>query len=409
MNEQRTVGVIGAGGAGMMAAINSAKNGNRVVLLEKTDQIGHKVIISGRGRCNVTNKEVTWQNYNGTAPKFTASVFARFSNLDVIQFFKERGLDLKEEDRGRLFPVSNNARDVVTVLEKEMDKLGVEIILNADVAKISKVDNKFVVQTRNRDRYSFDKIVITTGGKTYPKTGSTGDGYEFAKQFGHTIVPLRPVSVPFRIKSEVCNKLMGIKVDAELRVVEQGKTLHKDSGHILFTHLGISGPLVLRSSRPVSKILSENPNASLDCIINFLPQWNMEESIENILEIQRENPDRLLSNLFHGKIAKKAGPTLFDSLQIHHQRPLKNVGRKEINKIVDHFRNYNLGRIGILDWNSAQFTAGGVNVKEIESSTMESKLVKGLFFAGEVVDIDGQSGGFNLTWAWCSGWVAGLT
>ncbi len=424
------VAIIGAGGAGLMAAISSAQAGGDVTIFEKNDKVGSKILISGRGRCNVTNSNVSWKNYYGTNPKFVASVFARFSNKDVIEFFEERGLKLKEEDRGRLFPVSDRSQSVIDVLLDEIKKqkvrmkLGTNVrdvkfqISNSKFQKNSKVENQklktidckspnFLIEISQGNEEYFDKVIITTGGLTYPNTGSTGDGYRFAESFGHTIIKQFPVSVPFRIKSEICNKLQGVKVDAKLFVKHNNTIIHKDKGHILFTHLGISGPMVLRASRKVSEIFSKNPKAKITCFASFFPEYNDEEIRTEIFNRISKYPDRALGNLFHELVPKKFSPTVFENLKINYERKVSQISKKEILKVIELFRNFEIGDVHLLDWNTAHFTAGGVDTKEINSQTMESKIVPGLFFAGEVVDIDGASGGYNLTWSWCSGWVAG--
>jgi predicted Rossmann fold flavoprotein len=399
--------VIGGGASGMIAAIIAARNGSKVTILERNEKLGAKIFLTGNGRCNITNRSVTWKSYHGKAPKFAASVLAQFSNEDAIKFFEELGLVLVEEDEGRLFPRSQQAQSVVDVLEQELERLGVKVLLNRKTKKI-KVDScQLTVSTYHKKQYTADAVIIATGGKTYPKTGSTGAGYRFAESLGHNIIKPFPASAPFRIKSVVCNKLQGIKVNARLKVFKNKKQISDKTGELLFTHLGLSAPVVLESSRAVSKILNKNPKANITCSINFFPEYSQDELYKLLKERITTNSERNIGNQFIGMLPKKVAPTILKYSKIDPEQVSRQVSNKTLNKIVKLLTNYPLPVIGVLGWDMAQFTAGGVDVKEINSQTMESKLTPGLFFCGEVVDIDGDSGGYNLQWAWSSGYVAG--
>ncbi|MBU0976370.1 MAG: NAD(P)/FAD-dependent oxidoreductase [Patescibacteria group bacterium] len=408
------VAIIGGGASGMMAAIAAARKENSVTIFEKNDKLGKKILLTGNGRCNITNTNVTWQNYKGTTPKFTASVLAQHSNLDTIQFFKDLGLVLIEEDRGRLFPRSNQAQSVIDVLEEELDRLEVEIFYNQKIKRIdySKqlTDNSkthFEIVTYQNKKHYFEKVIIATGGKSFPRTGSTGDGHRFAEQLGHKIVNPFPASVPFRIQNPVCNKLQGIKIDAVLRIYLNDKKVSEVTDEVLFTHLGLSAPAVLESSREVSKILQENKSAKITCSLNLFPEYTEEQLYKLLKERISSHPDRGIGNQFTGMLPKKVLPTILKNENINPEEKSKQTSNATIHKIIKLVTDYRLLVTDVLGWEIAQFTAGGVSTKEIDSKTMESKTTPGLYFCGEVIDIDGQSGGFNLQWAWSSGWVAG--
>lgn len=401
------IAVIGGGASGMMAAIAAARKGREVVIFEKNEKLGKKILITGNGRCNITNRNVSWQNYHGEHPKFAASVFSKFSNEDAIKFFEDLGLVLVEEDRGRLFPRSNQAQSVIDVLEHEIDRLDVQVIFNQKIKSILKENKQFLITTYQKKQHTFDKLIIATGGKSYPKTGSTGDGFRFAESFGHRVVDPFPSSVPFRIKSQVCNKLQGIKVDAELRILFKGKKIAESTDELLFTHLGLSAPAVLETSREVSYLLVKHKKTKVICSINFFPEYSQEE-LRNMLHDRFEkNPDKKIGNQFIGLLPKKLAPTVFKYKNLDPELISQNSSKKTINRIVNLLTDYQETITGTLGWNQAQFTAGGVDTKEIDSKTMQSKLIDGLYFCGEVVDIDGDSGGYNLQWAWSSGHLAG--
>lgn len=399
--------IIGGGASGMIAAISAARNGNNVSIFEKNEKLGKKILITGNGRCNITNTNVSWKNYNGTYPKFTASVISQFDNNKTINLFEKLGLILVEENNGRLFPRSNQAQSVIDCLKHEINKLNVEIKFNQKIKQVAVSNKKFLVTTYQNKKYNFDKIIIATGGKTYPKTGSTGDGYRFAKSFGHKIIQPFPVSTPFRIKSIICNKLQGIKVNVKLKISHKNNLIVENIGELLFTHLGISAPVVLESSREVSKIFVSNPNSQIKCSINFFPEYSQEQLLDILVKRFHENPDKNIGNQFIGMLPKKVAPAILKYFNINPEVKSRDTSKKTINQVIQILTNFNLEIIGVLGWDTAQFTAGGVDVKEINSQTMESKLVPRLYFCGEVVDIDGQSGGYNLQWAWSSGWVAG--
>ena len=403
----KQVAIIGGGASGMMAAIKAANEENNVTIFEKNEKLGKKILITGNGRCNITNKHVTWQNYHGTHPKFASSVLSQFTNKQTIDFFEKLGLILIEEDKGRLFPRSNQAQSVIDVLAEELERLNVEAKFNQKIKKVSKQKDKFKITTYQNKKYLFDNLIIATGGKTYPKTGSTGDGYRFTESFDHKITKPFPVSTPFRIKSMVCNKLQGIKVNATLQIFHNGKKISEKTEELLFTHLGLSAPVVLESSRVVSKIFSENKRTKIQCSINLLPEYSFEEIRKILIKRLKDFPERTIGNQFIGILPKKVAPTILKYHQIDPLTQSMNVSKKLLHNIIEILIDHRERIIDVLSWDNAQFTAGGVDVTEIDSQTMQSKLVEGLYFCGEVVDIDGDSGGYNLQWAWSSGWVAG--
>lgn len=405
--QNNNLAIIGSGASGMLAAISAGILKKNVTIFEKNEKPGKKILITGNGRCNIANKYVSYMNYMGSNPKFVIPTLNRFTNNDTITFFNKLGLILTEEDNGKLFPRSNQAQSVIDVLLFELDRLGVKIKYNQKIKSINKYKTKFEITTYQNKKYQFDNVIIATGGKTYPKTGSTGDGYRFAESFGHKIITLFPVSTPFRIKSVVCNKLQGVKVNAEIKIFSDNKKITRNFGELLFTHLGVSAPAVLEASRPVSKLFISNDNPSLSLSINFFPEYNPEQLRNILIKRIRENYHKSLSNQFIGLLPKKIAPAIFSKVGINSNLKGNEISNKLIDKIVNVFTDYRESIEGVLGWDTAQFTAGGIDTSQVNPETLESKIVKGLYFCGEVLDIDGQSGGYNLQWAWSSGWVAG--
>jgi len=404
---QKRVAIIGGGASGMVAAISASKGGHHVTLFEKNESLGKKILLTGNGRCNITNANVSWRNYFGTHPKFAASVLSKFTNAETIQFFEELGLILREEDRGRIFPRSNQAQSVIDVLSEELERLCVEVKYNHIIKEVERGEKVFILKTSDNKRLLFDKLILATGGKSFPHSGSTGDGYRFAKQFGHHVIKPFPVSTPFRMKSLVCNKLQGIKVNACLKIMHNEKIVSQKEGELLYTHLGISAPVVLESSREVSRILAKNPDAKVVCSINLFPEYSREQISSILRKRFLSYPSKNLANQFIGILPRKIAPVLFRHYHLNPEMKSDQVSKKLLSKLVSILTDHRESIQEVLSWNAAQFTAGGVDTKQIDSQTMESKLMPGLFFCGEVVDIDGQSGGYNLQWAWSSGYVAG--
>ncbi len=421
---KNNIGIIGGGPAGMIAAIFAARNGNFVTIFEKNISLGKKLLLTGNGRCNITNINLSIKNYHGENPKFAMSVISQFNQYETINFFESLGLVLKEEEFGRMFPRSDQAQSVLDILNLELKNLKVNILLNQKIKEIhtdksksiSKEDsyvkrnsnyNKVHVITYQKKVYKFDKIIIATGGKSYPQTGSTGDGYRLAKNLGHKIVKPFPSSVPLRIKSIVCNKLQGVKIYAKLSIYIDNNKVSEVTDELLFTHLGLSAPAALRSSRYVSKYIYCYNSKNVSCIINFFPEYSNVQLIDLLNKRIKSHPERILANQFLGMLPKKVAPTILKYSNIDPNEKSHSVSKKTIHEVIRLFTNFYLKIDNVLGWENAQFTAGGIDTREIDSKTMQSKIAKNVYFCGEVVDIDGDSGGYNLQWAWSSGCVAG--
>lgn len=402
--------VIGGGPSGIMAAIAAAKNGASVTIIEKKTDLGKKILISGNGRCNLSNDDVSWENYHGKFPKFAASVLGQFSNWDTLDFFHKLGLETKTEDRGRIFPVSDQADSVLDVLSYELESLDVRILFQSKVESIEKVGEKFEVDIFNGKKLIADKLIIATGGKTYSKLGSSGDGYSFARKFGHTIEDLYPVSTGFDVASKykpLVNKLQGVKVEAGVSAFDGVEKLAEDMGTVLFTHFGLSAWAIMRLSFEVSRVINIGNKEMVDVFVDFFPEYD-KNTLDLILQKRWEdNPKKSLGFSFVGLMQKKIAPALLDFAGFDITKKSCEVSKSDRLKIVDLLKNYKFEVVGVRSWDEAQFTMGGVSVKEIDPKTMESKLVPNLYFCGEVVDITGDSGGYNLQWAWSSGFVAG--
>lgn len=402
---KRKVLVIGGGPAGLMAAIKSSENGNIVTLIEKNEKLGKKIFITGKGRCNVTNNcsEKDFISNVVSNPKFMYGPINNFSTTDLIDFFENNGLSLKTERGNRVFPSSDKAYEVTDCLKRVCVKNGVNIKLNCNVLSIKK-DEDFIVETNN-GTFNFDVVIICTGGISYPLTGSDGDGYKFAKNFGHKIIQPVASLVGIETKEQYIKNFQGISLkNVTITVSEGNKTLFTELGEMLFTHFGVSGPLVLSASA----IINRKNFSNLIISIDFKPGISY-----NILD------NRLIRELtsFHLKSVLNVIKTLLPSnmaetfLKICKVNPNKrccDVTSIERNRICSTLKNFVLTPSKLRPIEEAIVTAGGVDVKEINPKTMESKLVKGLFFAGEVIDVDCFTGGFNMQTAFSTGYLAGV-
>lgn len=403
--------VIGGGASGIMAAITAAREGAKVTILEKGNRLGRKILVSGNGRCNLSNERLSWKNYHGKHPKFAASVFGRFSNYDTLEFFNNLGLATKVEDNGRVFPVSDQAESVLQVLEYELESLGVKTYYKSRVDSIEKKEDVFMVKLFNGKTLLADKVIIATGGKSYSKLGSSGDGFSFAKKFRHTVEPIYPVSVGLEVTREfkrICNKLQGVKIEADVKAMVDDKVIDEEVGTVLFTHFGLSAWAIMKLSFVVSRMINIEDVENVNVVIDFFPNQSFEELDSLVEKLWKNNPKKTLGFSFVGLMQRKIAPALLTNMLIDPVRKVGAVSREDRQKILKAFKSFPFTVNGTRTWDEAQFTHGGVSVEEIDSRTMESKKVPGLFFTGEVVDIIGESGGYNLQWAWSSGYVAGL-
>ena len=399
--------VIGGGAAGMFAAIFAAYNGNEVHLFEKNEKLGKKLFITGKGRCNITNAADMDTLFGSvvTNSKFLYSSFYGYTNQDVIDFFERIGVATKVERGNRVFPVSDHSSDVIAGLSRELKKLGVEIHLRTEVKKVVGKETFEHIVLKNGQKVEGDACIVATGGFSYQTTGSTGDGYGFAKELGHKVTEILPSLVPLVIKEDYVRELQGLSLrNVEATVYDGKRKIYNDFGEMLFTHYGVSGPLMLSASSYIAKIVKEK---ELELVIDLKPALTFEQLDQRILRDFEENINKQFKNAIQKLFPAKLVPVILAVSDIDPEKKVNLITKEERHQFVTLIKNFTLTITGLRDFNEAIITKGGVNVKEINPATMESKLVRNLYFVGEVLDLDALTGGFNLQIAWSTGYLAG--
>ena len=398
--------VVGGGAAGMLAAVSARRLGADVTILEKNPRVGKKILATGNGRCNYTNVNTNVSCYYGNNPKFTHSALSSFTIEDTISFFNELGIEHKVEDLGKVFPMSDQASSILDVLLYELNNIGVNIICDANVKKIFKRGNEFIIRVEGGGEYLTDKVILTAGGKAMPSSGSDGGGFELAKKLGHTITDIYPALVQIMLEGQYFKRIDGVKFVGTAEIIHKNKSVVKDRGDILFTNYGVSGPPILQISRKAGELLNQGKEAYVK--LDILDNMTVDEVRTLINKRFGYNPGKSVEFSFVGLINKRLIPVVLAEAGIENiKRPVSSVSAKELENIARVLKDWRFKIRGTKSWTSAQVTAGGVATDEIDPKTMESKIVKGLYFAGEIMDIDGQCGGFNLQWAWSSGFIAG--
>lgn len=405
--------VVGGGAAGMFAAIAAAKNGHQVTLYEKNEKLGKKIFITGKGRCNITNAADMEELFDAvvTNSKFLYSSFYGYTNQNVIDFFEDAGVPVKIERGNRVFPISDHSSDVIRALEREMKKVGVKVCLNTEVKSVEAEKGKFnKVALKDTTTQTADACIVATGGLSYRSTGSTGDGFRFAENVGHKVTQCFPSLVPMETKEPWICELQGLSLrNVEAKILDGKKELYKDFGEMLFTHFGVSGPLIISASSYVGKkFMDKNgKKKELTLEIDLKPALTDEQLDQRVLRDFEENHNRQFKNAITKLFPTKLIPVMLELGGIDPEKKVNSIEKEERKQFVHLIKHFRMTLTGLRDYPEAIITKGGVNVKEIDPGTMESKLVKGLYFAGEVLDLDALTGGFNLQIAWSTGYAAG--
>lgn len=406
---EKEIGVIGGGASGMVASIIAARNGAKVVIYERMNRLGKKILATGNGRCNMTNINLKADNLrciHGKNKEFASNILKRFTVEDTINFFEVLGIAHKVEDGGKVFPMSNQAGSVLDVLRYEIEKLGVQVIYDVEIEEIIQFKNKFVLKDIEGSKYESDKVIIATGGKSSPNLGSNGSGYELTRKLGHKIIKPFPALVQLNLESSFLKAIKGVKFDGQASIIVNNKTLRTEEGEILFTNYGISGPPILQLSRKAIKNLENKQKPIMK--VDMFPKYTYQELLDLISLRLSYQYDRPLDFSFIGLINKKLIPIILKEANIQNPKKLcYETSNKEIEKIARLLKNWQFKIVGCQSWKHSQVTAGGVDSSQVNSETLESKLIPGIYIAGELLDIDGDCGGFNLQWAWSSGYLAG--
>lgn len=401
--------VVGGGAAGSLAAIFAARNGREVYLLEKNEKIGKKLYITGKGRCNLTNAGDMEELFAAVAsnPKFLYSAFYSFTNWQAMGFFENLGVALKTERGNRVFPVSDHSSDIIRALQKELERLKVHVRFHTAVAEILTEDGRFRgVRLKNEDILTGDACIVATGGLSYPSTGATGDGYRFARKVGHEVVETAPVLVPMNVREDYAKELQGLSLkNVSASIYDGKKKLFEEFGEMLFTHFGVSGPLMIGASSVVGRALTKK---ELTLRIDLKPALSKEQLDQRILRDFGQNKNKKFKNVLDGLFPAKLRPIMIERSEIAPDKPINDISREERTRLVNLVKNFEMTLTGLRGYDEAVITKGGVCVKEVNPQTMESKRVKGLYFAGEVLDLDARTGGFNLQIAWSTGYLAGM-
>lgn len=402
--------IIGAGASGMAAAIAAASEGAGVTLIERNEKPGKKIYITGKGRCNLTNASdmETVRSNVITNPKFLYSAFHAFDNQDIIRLLEEEGCPVKVERGNRVFPVSDHASDVTAALKRRMDRLGVKLRLNTRVLSLI-LENDAAVGVQVRDEITgreeevrADAVIVATGGCSYPSTGSAGDGYRFAAQAGHTVTERRPALVPFETREDWSRQLQGLALrNVKVRIEKDGRLLWEEFGEMLFTHFGVSGPVLLSASSVVG------PKLPAILQIDLKPALNEEQLDKRLLRDFSQAQNRQLKNALSGLYPARLIPVIIRESGLDGDRVVHDITAVQRRSLLTVTKGLRLTLTGLRGFNEAIITQGGVSVREVKAATMESKKTAGLYFAGEVLDVDALTGGYNLQIAWSTGWLAG--
>jgi len=401
----KKVVVIGGGPAGVMCAAESAKRANETVLLEKNPDILKKLLITGKGRCNITNASDISEFFPNIPvnSNFMYSSLYTFSNESIITLLENEGVKTKTERGNRVFPVSDKAKDVADGLKGYLKKSGAKIKCNSEVKKIEKNNDKFKIFLKNGDTIIADSVAITTGGMSYPVTGSTGDGYKFAKLLGHNIKPIKAGLVPLEIKEDFCKELTGLSLrNISVKLIENNKTVYTDFGEMMFTPFGVTGPVIIS----LSSHLDEGKSNKI--IIDLKPALSEKQLDDRILRDFGEFSNKDFLNSLNKLLPKSIISVIIELSQISPHKKCNSITKEERQRLVHLLKNFELTVKGKRPVSEAIITSGGIDVKEINPSTMESKLVSGLYFAGEVIDVDAYTGGYNLQIAYSTGYLAGI-
>lgn len=404
--------VVGAGAAGMMAAITAAENGNNVTLIEKNEKLGKKLFLTGKGRCNLTNSCSTEELFNNVPknPKFLYSAFYDFDNSATMAYFESLGLKLKEERGNRVFPSSDHSSDVINTLAKKIKSLGIRLLLNTEVVNIlvDENDKKISgVTLKNGDILSFDKIILAIGGKSYPTTGSDGSFFEEIKRHNLTVTEFLPSLVPLVTDNDYVMSMQGLSLkNVSIIMKVNDKNRFSGFGEMLFTHFGVSGPLILSASAHLNH---KDYDSNISILIDLKPALSYEELDKRIIRDFTENQNKIFENSLNKLLPSKMISSVIKLSGIDPGKRVNLITRQERNTLVKLLKEFPVHIIGNRGYNEAIITRGGVSVKEINPSTMESKRIKGLYFAGEMIDVDAYTGGFNLQIAWSTGHLAGVS
>lgn len=404
--------VVGAGASGLMAAIEAAKNGAKTALIEKNSQIGKKLLITGAGRCNLTNK-APLEEFFSAIPKnasFLRDAFKEFDNEALMKFFQENGVELKEEERGRIFPKSDKASTITSTLFSLLAKYQVELFLEKELKTLLIEDEKVQgILLKSGEKFFSKTVLLATGGKSYPKTGSTGDGFLLAEKFGHKIEKLFPAEAPLCsedifIKDKI---LQGLTLEnAKISLLSsKNKILSSQELPMIFTHFGLSGPAILACSSFVFK--EEEKGRKLKIKIDVLPEKSLDELLENLKFLKKKEPKKLIKNLYKNFCQERYWLFLLQQAKIEANKESETLKDKELLALAELLKGFKINISQIFPLEKAFVTGGGISLKEIDPKTMQSKLIKGLFFAGELLDIHAHTGGFNLTLAFSTGFLAG--
>ncbi len=390
------VAIIGGGASGLVAALAAAKNGAQVTIYERCDRVGKKILSTGNGRCNMTNINADIINYHGNDVNFINSVKSRFWVNESLSFFEKLGLLYKVEDEGRVYPYSDTATSVLDVLRNAIKQAGISVIENFEVKELKKCKNGFEIISYDGKRGYCEKAIIATGGKAAPSLGSNGSGYDIAKAMGHTVTPLHPSLVQLKTDADVAKKLKGLKLQCAVSVNDK-----KTQGEVLFTDYGLSGIAIFDMSA-YSKIG--------DVIkLDTMPHYSYEEVYDIVYKRVKTMPECEMENFFVGMLNKRVGQVFLKSIGILPlSRKAQSLTQKEIHNISHSLKEWKFNICGTMSWNNAQVTRGGINTCEVNVDTLESKKQNGIYFCGEILDIDGDCGGYNLQWAWSSGYIAGI-
>ena len=408
--------VVGGGPAGMMAAITAAEKGNDVTIIEKMPMFGKKLLITGKGRCNITSSLYMSEFIKNTPGngKFLYSAFQNYTNQDIIEFLKKQGLEVKEERGNRIFPVTDKSVDVLNCFKKRIDELKIKYKLNTKVEKVLIKNNEVIAIRTNRDIIQTNKIILATGGKSYPLTGSTGDGYKIAKDIGHTIVTIKPSLVPMEVyEKEMCKKLQGLSLrNVGIKIIDNDrkKIVYEDFGEMIFTHFGISGPIILSGSAHLVKYKDIDyllKKKYVEIKIDLKPALTEEQLDDRILRDFSEVKNKQFKHSLDKLLPQKMIPVIIELSKIDENKKVNEVTKEERKKLVQLLKNFTITIKDFRPVEEAIITCGGINTKEIDPKTMESKIIKGLYFAGEIIDVDSYTGGFNLQIAYSTGYTAG--